>query len=58
LVGSVAGPRAREEISREQEPAEAAENEDKTFVYLGVAGLMLLIGGVLVVYIMKVGARH
>jgi len=42
----------------EPEPAEAAENEDKTLVYLGVVGLMLLIGGVLAVYIMKVGARH
>ena len=42
----------------EPEPAEAVENEDKTLVYLGVVGLMLLIGGVLVVYIMKVGGRH
>ena len=44
--------------SEEPEPAEAAENEDKTLVYLGVAGLMLLIGGVLVAYILKIGARH
>ncbi|MCK4400360.1 C69 family dipeptidase [Candidatus Bathyarchaeota archaeon] len=43
----------------EPEPAEAVEGEeDKTLVYLGVAGLMLLIGGVLVVYIMKVGGGH
>jgi len=43
----------------EPEPAEAAEREeDKTLVYLGVAGLMLLIGGALVAYIMKIGARH
>lgn len=42
----------------EPEPAEAAENEDKTLIYLGVVGLMLLIGGVLVVYIMKVGGRN
>ena len=42
----------------EPEPAEAVENGDNTLVYLGVAGLMLLIGGVLVAYIMKVGARH
>jgi len=41
------------------EPAEAVDREeDKTLVYLGVAELMLLIGGVLVVYIMKVGGRH
>jgi dipeptidase len=42
----------------EPEPMEAVENGDNTIVYLGVAGLMLLIGGVLVAYIMKVGARH
>jgi len=43
----------------EPEPVEAAEREgDKTLVYLGVAGLMLLIGGVLVVYVMKVGGRR
>jgi len=42
----------------EPEPVEAVENEDKTLVYLGVAGLMLLIGGVLVVYVMKVGGRR
>lgn len=43
----------------EPEPAEAVEGEeDKTLVYLGVVGLMLLIGGVLVVYIMRVGGGH
>jgi len=42
----------------EPEQAEAVENGEKTLVYLGVAGLMLLIGGVLVVYIVKVGARN
>ena len=57
-MGRVAGPGAREEKSRGPEPAEAGENEDKTLVYLGVAGLMLLIGGALVVYIMKIGGRR
>ena len=42
----------------EPEPVEAVENEDKTLVYLGVVGFMLLIGGVLVVYVMKVWGRR
>ena len=43
---------------KEPEPVEVAENEDKTLIYLGVAGLMLFIGGVIVVYTIKIGARH
>jgi secernin len=42
----------------EPEPVEAVGDEDKTLVYIGVAGLMLLIGGALVVYVVKAGGRH
>jgi len=38
----------------DKEPAESVE-KDKTLVYLGLAGVLLVIGGLLLSYIMKVG---
>ena len=38
----------------DEEPVEPVE-EDKTLVYLGLAGVLLVVGGVLLNYIMKIG---